>query len=406
MKNLLILTFAGLGERHNVGAPTFWKTVEGFIAAGWKVWIVDVGTKEDTPLGERDYGDGLYIVRFNPPFLRETRIRKIGWFFGFANVFAIRHILIREAGRLINEQHLAADNTVVYGQDTYAVHAAKQISRTYAMPLVTRFYGIWDMMTKKDNFVNRLRYYPKLQAYGIEADMVLMTNDGTRGDEVLKRSGNKSRKIFFWRNGVDIPGAPAVSLGAELPLNKSDTVLMTLSRLQAGKRVNLAIDALAEVVKSHPEAKLVIVGYGEERKNLEEQVCALGLEKHVIFTGKISHELVYDYLQRADVFISLYSASNLGNPLFEAMRCGKAIITVDTGMTGSVIKNEANGILLPEKELSCLPEEICRLLSDEDERKRLGEGAKRFADENFWTWDERIAAEIREVTALLPPERN
>ena len=117
MKNLLLLTFAGLGERHNVGAPTFWKTVEGFIAAGWKVWIVDVGTKEDTPLGERDYGDGLYIVRFNPPFLRETRIRKIGWFFGFANVFAIRHILIREAGRLINEQHLAADNTVVYGQD-------------------------------------------------------------------------------------------------------------------------------------------------------------------------------------------------------------------------------------------------------------------------------------------------
>ena len=94
MKNLLLLTFAGLGERHNVGAPTFWKTVEGFIAAGWKVWIVDVGTKEDTPLGERDYGDGLYIVRFNPPFLRETRIRKIGWFFGFANVFAIRHILI------------------------------------------------------------------------------------------------------------------------------------------------------------------------------------------------------------------------------------------------------------------------------------------------------------------------
>lgn len=33
MKNLLLLTFAGLGERHNVGAPTFWKTVEGFIAA-------------------------------------------------------------------------------------------------------------------------------------------------------------------------------------------------------------------------------------------------------------------------------------------------------------------------------------------------------------------------------------
>ena len=48
MKNLLLLTFAGLGERHNVGAPTFWKTVEGFIAAGWKVWIVDVSANGTT----------------------------------------------------------------------------------------------------------------------------------------------------------------------------------------------------------------------------------------------------------------------------------------------------------------------------------------------------------------------
>ena len=122
MNNLLYLCYAGLGERETPGAPTFWNTVEGFVAAGWKVWIVDVGTKEDTPLGERDYGDGLYIVRFNPPFLRETRIRKIGWFFSFANVVAIHHILIREARRLINEQHLTADNTVVYGQDTQRDH--------------------------------------------------------------------------------------------------------------------------------------------------------------------------------------------------------------------------------------------------------------------------------------------
>ena len=135
MKNLLILAFAGLGERHNVGAPTFWKTVEGFIAAGWKVWIVDVGTKEDTPLGERDYGDGLYIIRFNPPFLKETRIRKIGCFFSLANTVWITRKLRSEAERLIGEKGLTGENTVVYAQEVYSVCAAKKIRVTFEVAL-------------------------------------------------------------------------------------------------------------------------------------------------------------------------------------------------------------------------------------------------------------------------------
>lgn len=272
------------------------------------------------------------------------------------------------------------------------------------MPLITRFYGIWNMHTKKDNCINRIRYYPKLQAYGVEADVVLMTNDGTRGDEVLKRVGNKSRKILFWRNGVDIPSISEAAAGAALPIDEKGKVLMTLCRLQAGKRVNLAVDALNETLKRYPNTTLVICGYGNERDNLEKQVNALGLTEHVVFTGRIPHAEVYSYLQKTDIFLSLYSASNLGNPLFEAMRCGRAIITLDVGTTNTVIEDGVNGVLLPADRIDRLPGEICRLLADDAERARLGANALRYAGENFWTWDERVAAEIREVEALLPRE--
>ncbi len=405
MKNLLILAFAGLGERHNVGAPTFWKTVEGFIAAGWKVWIVDVGTKEDTPLGERDYGDGLYIIRFNPPFLKETRIREIGCFFSLANTVWITRKLRSEAERLIGEKGLTGENTVVYAQEVYSVCAAKKISEKYHMPIVTRFYGTV-MCDKPYSMYLRIRDYPHFQALRTEADVVIMTNDGTKGNEVLKRVHNPSKKQFFWRNGVDYPKGTDIIPAEMQERLKGKPMIMTLCRLNLWKHVDRAISALPAVLKTCPDTMLVVCGYGPEREKLETQAREANVAEHVIFTGKIEHELAFAYMKETDVFLSLYDLSNLGNPLFEAMRCGKPIITLDVGATNTVVEDGVNGVLLPADGLSRLPEEICCLLSDEDERKRLGEGAKRFADENFWTWDERIAAEIREVTALLPPERD
>ena len=62
MKNLLLLTFAGLGERHNVGAPTFWKNGRGVYCCRMEGLDCGCRHKEDTPLGERDY-EGWTLYR-------------------------------------------------------------------------------------------------------------------------------------------------------------------------------------------------------------------------------------------------------------------------------------------------------------------------------------------------------
>lgn len=404
MKNLLILTYAGLGERHRVGAPTFWKTTEGFIAAGWKVWIVDIGTKEDTPLGERDYGDGLYIVRFNPPFLKLARKRKIGWFFGLFNTAWMTRKMKSEAERLIHKEGLTKENTVVYALETHAVRAAKAVSQKNGMPLVTRFYGT-AMCDKPYSLYLRLRDYPSFQALRTEADFVIMTNDGTKGDQVLERVHNPSKKRVFWRNGVDYPETNGVIPPEIAEKIAGKPVIQTLCRLNRWKHVDRAISAMPGVLEKCPDAMLVVCGYGPEQEALEEQARQENVAEHVIFTGGLKHEDAIAYVKRANVFLSLYDLSNLGNPLFEAMRCGKAIVTLDVGATGTVVENKRNGILLSLDELPELPDVICRLLQNDEERKKLEDGALRYAEENFRTWEERVADEIREVTALLPPER-
>ena len=401
MKHLLWLARVGLGEREKPGAPTIWNTIEGYIAAGWKVWILDAGTSEDTPLGERDYGDGLVIFRFNPPFLAQSRIRKLGWFFQLAQVFYIQRRLIREADRVIRDHGLSGQNTVVYGAEVTAARAARTISLRYGMPLVTRFYGT-TMYPVPCTLFNRLRCFPHYQGLAVPADLVIMTNDGTRGDQVLDRVGNKSPRVF-WRNGVDLPKQEDV--GA-LPVDctPGDRLLVTLSRLNRWKHVDRAVAAMPKVLSAHPEARLLVIGYGPEQEALSRLARKLGVSDRVSFTGQIPHSAACSYLWRAEIFLSFYDLSNLGNPLMEAMCCGCPVVTLNVGGTDTVITDGVNGLLLPPTELERrIPEAIIRLLDDDELRTRLSEAAGRYARENFWTWDERIRTEIRTVEALLPP---
>jgi len=53
------------------------------------------------------------------------------------------------------------------------------------------------------------------------------------------------------------------------------------------------------------------------------------------------------------------------------------------------------------EDLPRLPEVIKGLLADEERRRYLGANARKFAEENFWTWEERIRAEIAEVEKLV-----
>jgi len=79
----------------------------------------------------------------------------------------------------------------------------------------------------------------------------------------------------------------------------------------------------------------------------------------------------------------------------------KRISILNDGGTGSFIKNQENGILLEYGDLPRLPEVIKNLFVNDELRNRLGANARKFAEENFWSWEERIEAEIQAVEELL-----
>ena len=114
------------------------------------------------------------------------------------------------------------------------------------------------------------------------------------------------------------------------------------------------------------------------------------------------------YMHAADVFLAIADLSNVGNPLLEAMACGMCVVAVDAGDTRDLIIDNKTGRLVDSSNAPAssksLEERLADLLvalaGDAPQRQRLAAGAAAYAGEHFWTWDQRMAAEVEAVAAV------
>ncbi|HQU45859.1 MAG TPA: glycosyltransferase [Pirellulales bacterium] len=99
--------------------------------------------------------------------------------------------------------------------------------------------------------------------------------------------------------------------------------LVYVGRLLPHKRVELAIEALAELRRTHPTATLAIVGDGPERSRLRDRVAELGLESAVRFYGKLpAAEQVYGVMKSSRVLVAPSEREGFGIAVVEAWGCG------------------------------------------------------------------------------------
>ena len=404
-KRIIILSALNLWSMANgMGAPSFFNTVKAYTDAGWKTFLIN--PDNDNQLMQNINLAGIKHVKVDSLFPNASRVRKIGFFFKLISQMMLTESFINAANRIIDSYSFA--NTVIYAYEIAAVKAGERIAVDYHLPLVTRFQGT-TMAAKPYNFINKLRYYPHFQAMRTRSDLVIMTDDGTKGLETLERIGNKSTQRLFLRNGVDFPDhVNAVDPVAFIPgFEQGEQIILTLSRLVKWKHVERAIDAFAKLpVLLRNQCYLVIIGDGDARQQLEACAKELEVKERVIFLGALSHDQAIATMNTAAVFLSLYDLSNVGNPLLEAMLCGKAIITLDVGDTSSVIRNNQTGILLPTDKANEASGYLHRLLTNNSERERLGENAKAFAEKNFYSWEKRMEIELQNVQMLLDTKEN
>ena len=321
------------------------------------------------------YKDGVYYFRSNFPQLYQDSYATI----------VINDPLFED----IYEWH----PDIVHSQcEFFTMFIAKKIVRKLNIPLVhtchTDFdaYGIhftksdrlWDWATS--TFIPRF-------LKGVDY-IICPTN---KNYDLLKRYGTKNPMIII-PCGLDLNYLSGIMSAEERTvlrkrygINDSDVVLLSVCRLSKEKNVKESIEHFHSLLRVRGNIKLLIVGDGEERENLEAQVKALDLENKVSFTGNIAMNEIWKYYKAGDIFISSSTSEIQGLTYIEALASSLPIVCRrDHSLDMSLIYG-VNGYDFSDD--SEFIERIIPLIDDPELRKRMGKNAKesveKYSLENF-----------------------
>ena len=203
-------------------------------------------------------------------------------------------------------------------------------------------------------------------------------SDSTAED--LVRRGIPRSGIEIIPNGVDLEVLSPLASEERFP----EATLLYLGRLKRYKRVDLLLQAVAALVRRGTSCRLLVAGRGDDHPRLEALRESLGLTEQVEFLGFVSEVEKRDLLRKSWIHLLTSVKEGWGISNLEAAACGTPTIASDVpGLRDSVVDGRT-GFLVPHGDVEVLSRRIEELLGDEEERTRLGIGARGFAEGFGW----------------------
>jgi len=197
--------------------------------------------------------------------------------------------------------------------------------------------------------------------------------------------GLRSDKITIVHNGIDLPdfkesdiAQARAALRAELGLPEQAIVILTLARLAPNKGHRYLVEAMPEVLRTHPNVHFVFAGEHDQAEPLIAQIKTLGLGSHIHLLGFRSD--VHHLLAASDFFALPSLVEGFSLALVEALAAGLPTVATNVGGASEVIQSGQGGILVPPADSAALAAALKHLLSlNEAEIQRQRQAARQAA---------------------------
>jgi len=258
-----------------------------------------------------------------------------------------------------------------------AILARESLKPKRRLPVITTLHGTDITLVGAD------RSYLPITRYGI------VQSDGvTAISEYLKKATRESfqfddiRVIPNFVCQYDYQRHPVDELRRELSPN-GETLLVHVSNFRPVKRPVDCVEILARVLKKNLNTRLIMVGDGSERTNVEHRARCLEVFEKCSFVGK--QPKIVDYLSAADVLLLPSDQESFGLAALEAMACEVPVIASRVGGIPEVVTDGETGFLSEVGDVTKMAEDAARLLSDETFRKQMGVRARESAVSRYRT---------------------
>ena len=332
--------------------------------------------------------DNLVFYRSKPLTAFQQKLPVANQWFVVSNLKKRLKQVIQEVKPDVIHAHSPALNGV----------AAISVAKQFNIPVVYEIRAFWedaavDHGTSKEQGI-RYKLTRALETYVIKnANAVTTICEGLRKD-IIER-GISPDKVTVIPNAVDIDTFSisenkSPDLTAKYQL-KDKLVLGFVGSFYAYEGLSLLLDAIPEINKTLNNVQLLLVGGGPEEQALKNQAKHSGIQKQVIFTGRVPHQDVQDYYDLIDILVYprlSMRLTELVTPLkpLEAMAQKKLFIASDVGGHKELIEHGKNGLLFQSGSQSELANAVIQLHKMKDSWQPLTDNGRQFVEQQRnWT---------------------
>jgi phosphatidylinositol alpha-1,6-mannosyltransferase len=292
----------------------------------------------------------------------------------------------RRISKLINTENI---KTVAFGAAAPLGLLAHSIKRAGVVRIVALTHGheVWWARVFPFNLLMR--------RIGRGVDSLTYLGEYTH--QMISRALDQRAKLAM------VKIAPGIDTEHFSPQNSEDLrkslkltekkVIVCVARLVHRKGQDRLIEAMPEILRSTPNAHLLIVGEGPYRQQLVKRVDQLKIKDDVTFVGRIGYEQLPEYICAGDLF-AMPSRSRflglevegLGISYLEASACGLPVIAGASGGAPDAVDQGKSGVVISGVDNDAIAKAVISFLNDPDISKTMGQYGRKWVIEK-WRWE-------------------
>lgn len=288
--------------------------------------------------------------------------------------------------RVLNKFH----PDVIHNQTAEMIAiAARRYAKKYDVPMVSTGHAYPDNITSQLKILKPikrpldavLRTY--MASFLKHSEYATMPTEMAIDDLVPKKRKSFKVTVEPLSNGVDLaqfgPKKAPLRIYKKYRLPTDRPFVLYVGRVDPEKSISNVVTAFSGVLEAVPEALLVIVGDGTDRRRLTDLVEALGIQQSVRFLGRVMPPDVMEIYRTAQVLATASETETQGIVLIEAAATALPLVAVDAGAVRELCQHKKNGILCHPGDVEEMTDALVKILKNPDVRERYGKASLEIA---------------------------